>query len=272
MPIFQRLPSQVWYCDLVGPNGRVKRSTGTKDKVQAQAFHDAEQIRLWTVKKLGDGGAHTFREAATRWLNETEKKTADKDAYQLAWFNKHIGDEWLSTINIDTINTLRVLCATDEDGRPRSKATVNLYMACLRSVLRKAQSEWGWLTAVPKVPMYGKGKKAKYYLTPAEFERLLAELPEHLQLAAVFAVETGLRMRFHAGTHVGSSEPQNQARLGALRCGRRRGWTEKRQQFRLRFIALLDRGVEALQAALPDRRSCVPVRRPHYLGDDRCRY
>ena len=204
MSIFQPANSTYWYYDLVGPNGRIKRTTGTKDKSQAQIFHDAERVRLWTVSKLGDGGAHTFREAAARWLSETEKKTADKDAYQLAWFNEHIGDDWLSTINIEVINKLRVLCAEDEAGNPRSKTTVNLYMACLRSVLRKAQLEWGWLTGtLPKVPMYGKGKKAKkkakYYLTPAEFERLRAELPEHLGLAAEFAVETGLRMRSMLG-------------------------------------------------------------------------
>lgn len=201
MSIFKPKNSSYWYFDLTDASGtRVKRSTGRKVEAEAQAINDAEERRFSDIKRLGDGGAHTFAEAAARWLKETEKKTVDKDRYQLKWLGEQIGeDARLSSITIEGINTLRELCAVDENGEPRTKTTINLYMACLRSVLRKAQSEWGWLTVVPKVPMYGKGKKAKkktkFFLAPTEFEALRQELPEHLALAAEFAVEHGLRMR-----------------------------------------------------------------------------
>jgi integrase len=214
MSIFQPENSPYWYYDLTDRRGkRVKRSTGTKDKVQAQEFHDAEYNRLWTLNKLGDSGAHTFAEAAERWLNETDKRSVDKDRQILAWFCGEIGSDQLSSLNVEGINKLRTLCATVEapDGEDlpkgrkgkRSKQTVNRYMDVLNAVLHKAGGEWEWLkTKLPTVPMYKfkkNSKKEPRFLTPEEFERLRQQLPQHLALAAEFAVETGLRMRSQLG-------------------------------------------------------------------------
>jgi integrase len=147
--------------------------------------------------QLGDRGAHSFTEAAERWLKETEKKTKDRDEERLEWFlaQKELADASLSSIDIDAVQVLRRLCASEG----RSKSTVDRYMAVLRAILRKAASEWGWLEHAPKVPMYNVQKAEEAWLTHEQFDRLHAELPAHLQLAAEFAVLTGLRMRAMTG-------------------------------------------------------------------------
>jgi integrase len=68
-------------------------------------------------------------------------------------------------------------------------------MALLRAILRKCVNDWGVLDSAPKVPMYRPRVAEPRFLTRAEFERLVNELPQHLRLAARFAVLTGLRMR-----------------------------------------------------------------------------
>jgi integrase len=83
----------------------------------------------------------------------------------------------------------------DEEERGVSHATADRMMGVVRAVLRKCAREWGWLTVMPVVPMYRPEEVEPRWLTPAEFKRLCSELPPHLELAAHFAVETGLRMR-----------------------------------------------------------------------------
>ncbi len=198
MSIYKQPKSPYWFIRLSdGSGGKIRRSTGTTDRAEAQEFFEREQQRVWRLNKLGDRGAHSFTEAAERWLKETEKKTKDRDEERLEWFlaQKELADASLSNIDIDAVQVLRRLCAS----AGRSKSTVDRYMAVLRAILRKAASEWRWLEHAPKVPMYNVQKAEEAWLTHEQFDRLHAELPAHLQLAAEFAVLTGLRMRAMTG-------------------------------------------------------------------------
>jgi len=76
-----------------------------------------------------------------------------------------------------------------------SPATADRFMALLRAILRKCVNDWEVLGSAPKVPMYRPKTAEPRWLSQAEFARLRKELPEHLALAADFAVLTGLRMR-----------------------------------------------------------------------------
>ncbi|MDE2103238.1 MAG: site-specific integrase [Patescibacteria group bacterium] len=97
----------------------------------------------------------------------------------------------MSAIDRDVIEQLRQDAL--DDGF--SRANIDRYMALLRAVLRKCAHEWGYLESAPKVPMYRVPSAEPRWLTKAEFGRLCKELPGHLELAARFAVLTGLRMR-----------------------------------------------------------------------------
>ena len=76
-----------------------------------------------------------------------------------------------------------------------SKATADRYMALLRAVLGRCVNDWQVLASAPKIPMYRPSVPEPRWLTREQFEKLCTHLPEHLELAARFAVATGLRMR-----------------------------------------------------------------------------
>lgn len=197
MSIYHQPKSPHWWIRVQVAGTKVRRSTGTTDRGAAEEFEKSEHDRLWRLHKLGDRGATPFSEAAARWLIETTKKTKAKDELLLEWFcsQPELKDAPLSAIDIDVIQELRGMLI-DEGKAP---ATVDRYMACLRAILRKCAYEWRYIDAPPKVPMHNSRPGEPDWLTREQFKRLKSELPLHLNLAAEFAVHTGLRMRSMLG-------------------------------------------------------------------------
>lgn len=191
--LYKRKANGPWWIRISVAGTKIRKSTGTADESLAKEFLAREQQRAWRELKAGDRSATPWREAAARWLKEAapKKRSIDKDELLLAWFSQYINDEPLSAIDRDAVDKLRDLLL-DEKLAP---STVDRYMALLRSILRKARDDWGWISSIPKVPMFHVELREPRHLSPAEFTRLHDELPPHLQLCARFAVLTGLRMR-----------------------------------------------------------------------------
>lgn len=184
---------KVWWVRFTAPDGtRVRKSTGTADRVAAQEFHDRFRAQLWREKALGERPRRAWAEAVKRWLQETSHKaTQDKDKQHLRWLVPHLGGLYLDEINRDVID--RVTQAKLNEGV--SNASVNRMLAVVRSILRKAWQEWEWTDRVPKVRMLAEPKRRIRWLTREQAERLLAELPPHLKAMARFTLATGLRQR-----------------------------------------------------------------------------
>ena len=193
MPLYRQPKSPFWWVRIQVAGAKIRRSSGTTDRAEAEEFEQGERDRLWRIHKLGDRSATPFNEAAARWLTETKKRSKEKDRALLEWFcgQPELREAPLSSVDFDSIQILRQLLA--DEGK--SPATIDRYMACLRALLRKAALEWRLIPSAPKVPMYNEEQEEPVYLTRPQLERLLAELPLHLALAAEFAVYTGLRMR-----------------------------------------------------------------------------
>ena len=193
MSVYKQPKSKWYWCQVKIAGTRVRRSTGTDDREQAEEFEHALRARLWRERKLGERGAITFKEACTRWLAETRKRTKKQDRLTLDWFLSfpELAESALQDVDRDVIERLRLLLL--KGGR--SEATVDRYMSVLRAMLRKAEREWRYLERAPSVPMYRPAVPEARWLTPQEFDRLCKELPCHLMLAARFAALTGLRMR-----------------------------------------------------------------------------
>lgn len=127
-------------------------------------------------------------------MKETTKRSKDMDEMILAWLEPRIGEEPISAIDRDAIEELRNEIL-DDGEKTRTKATANRYMCLVRSILNACANEWGLLAKAPRVPMFKLETVEPRWLTREEWKRLHKELPEHLGLAASFAVLTGLRMR-----------------------------------------------------------------------------
>jgi integrase len=191
MPLYRRKGSPHWWVRISVAGVKTRKTTGTEDREQAEEFEQRERERLWRLHKLGDKSAIRWSQVAKRWLEETTKRTIDKDRMILEWLAPKIGDEPISNIDRDAIDVLRQIML--DEGTSRS--TVDRRMALVRAILRKCVDEWRCLDRAPKVPMYRPKTPEPRWLTHDEWDRLKKELPEHLQLAAHFAVLTGLRMR-----------------------------------------------------------------------------
>lgn len=74
-----------------------------------------------------------------------------------------------------------------------SNATVNRMLAAIRGILNTAHREWDWLESVPAFRLLPEPKQRVRWLTREEADRLLAELPPHLNAMARFSLATGLR-------------------------------------------------------------------------------
>lgn len=87
------------------------------------------------------------------------------------------------------VRTKRGIVVTDKTV---SAGTVRRVIGVLKAVLNAAV-EWEWLDRAPVTKLAKTVQKRIRWLTPAQAERLLAELPEHLSDMARFSLETGLR-------------------------------------------------------------------------------
>jgi integrase len=187
MPLYKRPDSPVWWVRI---GRKTRKSTGTEDREAAEEFERVLTERLWRREKLGDRGAVSWVEASERWVNDSARPKK-RDRELLAWLEPRIGQYPVSAItDPDALEELR------KDGLADgwSQSTVDRMMGTVSAVL-KACATWRYIEYAPTVPMYRPGLEEPRWLTPEEMERLCAELPMHLVLAARFAVATLLRMR-----------------------------------------------------------------------------
>lgn len=190
MSLYKRKDSPFWWVKL-SVNGRtVQKSTGTPDRRKAKEVHDRWAAQCWEEAKLGIKLRRYWEEAVLRWLEEcTHKKTLETDRFHLRWLQPHLEGMELGAIDRDKIETL-VRAGLAEGVK---NATVNRRIELLRAILRKACADWEWLDRVPRIRFLKEPKGRVRFLTSEEAQRLLKELPPHLQAMAAFSLCTGLR-------------------------------------------------------------------------------
>lgn len=188
MSLYKRRSSSNWWCRFTLSGREIRQSTGTTVRAEAEEYETRLRSRHWREAKLGES-FHTFSEAGARWLAETDKRSKDKDEQRIRWLNQFLADVPLREITRDVLDAARRRLLREG----LSKTTVNHYLAVIRQVMRKAQSEWGWLEAVPKFPMFRLPTPEPRWITRQQFLRLVDHLPAHSADLARFAVATGLR-------------------------------------------------------------------------------
>lgn len=183
---------KTWWVDFTAPNGeRIRRSTGTGDRKEAQEYHDRLKVELWRIHKLGEKPRRTWQEAVVRWLQEKAHKADHaKDIAKLNWLHAFLGERYLDEINRDLVDQI-----AETKKAESSPSTANRYLALLRSILRTARDDWEWIERMPRVRLYPEPKRRVRWITREEATKLLAALPPHLADMAAFTLATGLRQR-----------------------------------------------------------------------------
>lgn len=201
-----RKRGETWYIWKTIGNHRIRESTGTSNLAEAEKYlaHRMEQIRNSEV--YGVRPKRTFREAATRYLNEETKVSVCEDARELKHLDPYIGDLSLDAIHMGTLQQFirdRKHRGKRKEGSPPkdvSKRTINGALQTVRHILNLAASEWlddngkTWLEHPPKIKLLPEtDRRPPYPISFDEQEKFFAELPEHLAKMALFKVNTGCR-------------------------------------------------------------------------------
>lgn len=124
-----------------------------------------------------------------RWLDETSHKRDHKgDLQRLAWLIDHL-PAFIDQISRDSMD--EVMRIKESEGC--AAATINSYLATVRSILNRAADEWGWLDKAPKLRMRTLNNSVVEWITREEADRLIAQLPPILGDMAEFSLQTGVR-------------------------------------------------------------------------------
>ncbi|HBD7398669.1 TPA: site-specific integrase [Legionella pneumophila] len=180
----------IWWIDIFHQGKRIRKSTGTEIKQEAQHFHDQMKHGLWLEKQVKSIPNKTWMDAVVRWLDESKhKRSLATDKIHFAWLDQHLRNKKLSDIDRDLIEAV----AKKKEKTNVSLTTVNRILELIRAILNRAQKEWGWLESIPAIRMRKVENKRIRWLTKQEANCLLKELPEHLKDMAAFTLATGLR-------------------------------------------------------------------------------
>ncbi len=174
---------------------------------KTDARHWAQQtetaIREGRHFKTTEAKRHTLGELVDRYLRDvlpSKPKSEVDQKRQLLWWKQQLGHYVLADVTAVVIAEHRdkLTGSLTPQGRQRSPATANRYMAALSHALTIAVTEWGWLDDNPmrKVRKLKEPRGRLRFLTEDERPRLLEACKAHspaLYSIVVLALSTGAR-------------------------------------------------------------------------------
>jgi integrase len=186
----------IWHIDKMVRGRRICESTGTGNLEEAERYLVMRMEELRQAEVYGVRPKRTFRQAATKYLNEATKVTIREDADHLRKLDPFIGDLPLESVHMGTLQPF----IHHRKAQGRKNRTINYSLQTVRHVLNLAASEWiderdkTWLQNAPKIRLLpDNDKRNPYPLSWEEQFRLFNELPRYLARMALFAVNTGCR-------------------------------------------------------------------------------
>lgn len=175
MSLYKRAGSDVWWATITINGERLRFSTEEYDRAAAQRIHDRRKANLHDQPKLK---GRRWSDAVMKWAQAETR--SDSDLLSLAKFGALYKDRLLSSVTAESIDTaLRSFCVTD--------GTYNRYTTTLAAILRLSGAR------VKLTRRRNKNAKVRDWITPAQWQKLYAELPTHQKLMASFSIQTGLR-------------------------------------------------------------------------------
>lgn len=198
----------VWQIDKVYRGERIRESTGTGDREEAEQYliHMLEQLRQ--EKVYGVRKVRTWEEAATRFLIESkDQPSIHLTALCMKQLHPflghlpltHIDDQALDPFIKDRQTTKVLACGRVE--KAVTNRTINIAIERAVRVLTLCARKWRdddrrpWLDSVPMLKKLEEKKSSRkpYPMSWEEQSILFGQLPGHLQTMALFKVNTGCR-------------------------------------------------------------------------------
>ncbi len=148
---YRREDSPVWWVSLIGQGGkRVRRSTGTTDRKEAEALEAKWKLEAYRARAWDEQPERTFDEMMLGFLKEvtTHKRDQQRDKYAA----KHLYSFFtgrvvggLSAMDVRAYIEHRREQATNRNGNGKVKpATINRELCLLSAAINHARREWEW--------------------------------------------------------------------------------------------------------------------------------
>ena len=191
--IYRRADSRFWWIDVALPNGRrLRQSSGTRKREEAEALLAKLKADAFRQELLGIKPRRSWQEAVVRYLDlKAGLKSIGKQRQICRTLDRYLGVLMLNDVTGDVIWNI----VQQELKRGKRPATINRYLAAIRSLLRIARDEWQWLDSIPRVRLLTGEVERDRWLTREEADRLIAACAPHLGAFVRFALATGCRAR-----------------------------------------------------------------------------
>lgn len=188
--IYRRKGSPFWYVK------GLRISTGTASEEDAEAYAAKLKTDAWVHRRMGIKPPKSWQQAVVQWCEEKQGKPSLKDdLLRFRWLDKHLGKvDDLSKIDRELMHNIMLKRGVNLADKASENTTANKYVSLVASVLRAAETQWGWNVRCPRFRTYKSADSPGRALTVQEWEKLSVELPDHLRRIATFALATGLRM------------------------------------------------------------------------------
>ena len=201
MSIYKRSDSNIWWVNIRGATGkRIRCSTGTSDKKQAELFLAKLITEQWNQEKLGIIPIKYFEDAAIKVMKLAEgNKDYSGKASKISYWRTCFAGRELNSITADEIfdNLPTHYFVGPKNNRRREKlsgATKNRYLAEMSVILNVAYDS-GWIERKPKLDKFKEAPIRIRWITKEQAKSLLnsIQLPWMREVTA-FALATGARM------------------------------------------------------------------------------
>jgi len=188
----------VWWYQIKRGGQRIRRSTGTGNKVAARNIEAAHRVAL----AQGDVGIAAratppvYSEYVTRFLAMVAVRNGDKPrtvAYYRDRTNKLLEFAPLARARLDQIDAAMIESFIVWRRKRTGVTGTNRCLQVLRRQLRIA-AEWGLISKAPKIGLLGGERRRDFVLGRDQEAAYLAACPEYLARIALLIVDTGLRI------------------------------------------------------------------------------
>ena len=189
--IYRRPDSGSWWINATLPNGkRVRQSAGTDVREDAEAYLAKLKLDAYRETHFGIKPNHSWQEAVVRYLELKRTLRSFSDVQRICrLLDPYLGSVMLNQINGDVVWSV----VQGELKKGNKPATVNRYLATMRSLLRMARDEWQWIDNFPKIKLLSGEVERDRWLTHEEADRLIRHCAPHLAVLVRFDLATGCR-------------------------------------------------------------------------------
>ena len=198
MAITKHPKTGIWQIDIkVVGYQRIRCSSQTTNRQDAQELHDKLKMEAWKRAKLGERPSATFDEVALEMLKTSQgsKDYQTKVRHVIYWRTRFGGRDIRSLTSQEIMSALPTHSAFEDKraNRKLSNATVNRFLATIKRIMSIAHQR-DWIDKVPHLQMREEAKVRVRFLTKEQARGLIAAVNhDWLRDLIVFALGTGMR-------------------------------------------------------------------------------